>query len=424
MVRKLIVSGPPRSGTTVLAEMLSRHDKVALTLEYDFAQIANSLHASFNQARQHQAYLDTTPMAGQAGQIDGYAELVELRIAGFADVPAWEHPRPGTLANRFERLLSAWFTEVTGKAGPVWIADKMPDVFARTALSQAMELFPALHFIYIFRNPLAMIASSMRRRANALVGQDRWEMQGLAEDIAVWLRSWEACQALIAAGHPVHVVKYEELVSQPTATMDAIFAFLDLESLPLRCRLYDTPKAVQSRYMSERDEAYVTELMDTVIRRWDEPLADLVRSAPDIPYLASRGAQLTMTDLDAFQVRALDFGFHAPDDWCRWTMASGGLKVHLFERERPTSVMIDFAAYDAANSRELVDLSVNGQSVVQIDPASCAAERNGCRLALPLPAKGRELTITLTNPRYHPADTPGSPDPRELGVALRSVTFI
>lgn len=424
MARKLIVTGPPRSGTTVLADMISRHEHVALTVENDFAQIAGSLHAAFDKAREHQNYLDSAPVIASPGQADAYAELAAMRDGGFADAPEWDNPGQQTLAERFERLLAAWFIDATGKPDAVWVGDKMPDVFAKTALAQAMETIADIHFIYIFRNPVAMIASSMRRRADTLAGRDTWGLHGLDDDISVWLRNWQTCQRLIAAGHKVHVVKYEDLVDQTSATMDAVFAFLGVEPLSLQCRLYDTPKALQSRYMSERDEAYVTGLMESLVLRWHEPLAELIRLDPVIPCLVARGTQLTMIDLRVFQLGALDFGFYPPDDWCRWTMASAGIKVHMFERERPTGVLMDFAAYDAPGADGMLDMAINGQSVLQIDPTFCTAARNGCRLALPLPATGPTVTITLTNPRYKPAETPDCADPRELGVALRSLTFI
>lgn len=433
MAHKLIISGPPRSGTTVLAEMIARHHKVALTIEHDFAQIAGNLLAAFDKEQEHRTFLASmtqpvdadqfSPDREQNAQDISYADLSILRDAGFTDAPPPENLAPKTIDQRFERLLDTYFSDATGKTDPIWIGDKMPDVFAKTRLAGMMDNVCDIHFIYIFRHPLAMIASSMRRRSDTLAGQDNWYLHGLGEDIAVWLRNWQACQDLMAAGHRVHVVKYEDLVERTNTTISEVFAFLGLEPLPLQCRLYDTPQSLQARYISERDRDYVNDLMGEIIARWDDPINDTIRTPFTLTYLASRGAHLTMVDLDPIQVKALYFGFYPPDAWCRWTTGRAGIRVRLFERERPTHLLIDFAAYNAPDRQGLLDLAINGQTVLQIDPISCEAERDGCRLALPLPATGQEVTLTLNNPRFKPADAPYSTDPRELGVAIRSLTF-
>ena len=92
------------------------------------------------------------------------------------------------------------------------------------------DLGTPCRYVWIYRNPLRVINSSVNRRNRTLLGIDEWAMSSIDEMIAQIRLVAVKTIALIHARptHECHVIKYEDLIADQNATIGATQAFLGL----------------------------------------------------------------------------------------------------------------------------------------------------------------------------------------------------
>ena len=199
--RLVLVGGCPRSGTTLLQNMLDSHPEVLGGPEFlhlvDVINLRSKLLTSVGKG-----WID---LFCTAQEVD---EQMRLLVYNFLLPLADKHDR---------RLLS----------------EKSPENVL--VLAELVELFPEAKFVYIVRDPRAIIASLLEagRRARAKGEVPAPFAANVEEAIRYTLRCFKAGdKALTAAPDKIHVVFYEELVKAPELQAQKLCEFLELPWAP------------------------------------------------------------------------------------------------------------------------------------------------------------------------------------------------
>lgn len=236
-VRPLLVTGPARSGTTLVARMLAAHGDVEVAVDPLFPLLKAIRNAILGDAIDPAA-----PLQDDHGTWERVARLDRM-MASALDAPAdpavlaelgpaiaarcaIESPdlvaAASSLAGPTHRAVLARFLDavaavrhaadgaVTGLK-EVWAADLAP-AFLRA--------FPDGRVILVRRDPRAVLASNL--------GMARHDPAQVAHPLSV-LRHWrkqEALAAHLASDPRVAVVSYEDLVRDPAGITSGVCAFL------------------------------------------------------------------------------------------------------------------------------------------------------------------------------------------------------
>jgi hypothetical protein len=192
--RLVFVAGLHRSGTTPLARLLSAHPQISGFLDTGVKEDEGQhLQDVYPSARRY----------GGAGRfaLDRRSHLTESS--------------PLATPEQASRLVRQWSRH--------WdldrrlLLEKSPPNLVMTRFLQA--LFPEARFVVVVRHPV-VVALSTRKWSGPATGLGR-----LMEH---WVRAHETFLADAARLRHVHVVRYEELVADPTTTLAGVAAFLGL----------------------------------------------------------------------------------------------------------------------------------------------------------------------------------------------------
>lgn len=190
--RFVFIAGLHRSGTSLLARLLAGHPEIS-AIEHS--------PAPENEGCYLQGGIPHTARHGIPGH--------------YATDPAQRHIEGSafdTLATR-ERMLADW-APWFDRAKPWWL-EKSPVNLTRMRLYQ--QLFPMSQFVVILRHP-QVLARALRK----------WTDRPEAELIDYALSAYERLIEDTRCLHAVVILRYEDLVSAPAATMAGLAGFLDL----------------------------------------------------------------------------------------------------------------------------------------------------------------------------------------------------
>jgi len=195
--RLVFVGGLHRSGTTLLADLIASHPN------------ASGFADTGVPADEGQHLQDVYPPArafGGPGRfgLDPAARMTEKHALVSEESRA--------------RLLASW--------EPHWdieravLVEKSPPNLIRARFLQA--LFPGATFVVIARHPIPVSLATARWRGTRQIGP--------------LIEHWVCCHRLLAEDEPhldrVQVVRYEELVADPEASVRGVWASLGLDAAP------------------------------------------------------------------------------------------------------------------------------------------------------------------------------------------------
>jgi hypothetical protein len=210
-----VITGCPRSGTSLLAVMLDSHSLVAMPPET--------------------AFLTQLGQLGQLGQLTGaddalrrgFFELVtcdRARVSNWSDLgldkaalaARLDAVRPFTVGDGL-RALYALYAERFGKSR--W-GEKTPTA----NIVHVAAVLPEAHFLHLIRDP----------RATVLSLHKTWF--GGAQDLETITRTWvqrvTVGRAAARAVRRYHELRYEDLIRDPESVLRPVCAFLALEFEP------------------------------------------------------------------------------------------------------------------------------------------------------------------------------------------------
>jgi len=240
----IFIVGAPRSGTTLLRNMLNRHPAIAICRETDFYHLVHNRRRAFgsfgdlqNRERLVKEYL-STPRVQRLG----------LNLPALEQTLLREGASYETLFASFLRF----YAQVHGKRR---CGEKTPRhaLFTETLC----QWYPGARIIHILRDPRDVVASLRRMPwadRNVLGNARLW----LTSNLAAW-RSRHRPQYL--------VVRYEELVAAPEKELGRVCAFVGEEYCPAMLVPDREPNAQQVWYL--RAEGRLT---TDRIGKWREQL--------------------------------------------------------------------------------------------------------------------------------------------------------
>jgi hypothetical protein len=240
----IFIVGAPRSGTTLLRNMLNRHPAIAICRETEFHRLVFQRRRAFgglsdvrNRQRLVKQYLLTRRI--QRMQMDSRA--LEQALL-----------REGTSYEAFLASLLRFYAQAHGKKR---CGEKTPmhALFTETLC----EWYPGAIIIHILRDPRDVVASLLRVP---------WASQNVLGNAHLWV------QCNVAARRSRHrpnylLVRYEELVAQPELELRHICAFIDEEYSPAMLVPNWDPTAHQPWYR-RAEEPVTTERVE----KWREQL--------------------------------------------------------------------------------------------------------------------------------------------------------
>ena len=229
----IFIVGSPRSGTTLLRNMLNRHPAIAIWHETQFNRLVYARRRSFG---------DLSDLRNRRRLVKEYLSLDRVKLMQ-VDLPALEETllREGVSYEAFFASLLRFYAEATGKRRS---GEKTPLHSLFTGMLH--RWFPDAFLIHILRDPRDVVASLMRMR---------WTPKSVLINANTWVRcnlgAWRSRQ------HPRYLpVRYEELVTQPEEELRRICAFVGEEYSP--AMLVQSPDRTECRPWLRRAQEPVT----------------------------------------------------------------------------------------------------------------------------------------------------------------------
>ncbi len=189
---RIVVGGPPRTGSTLLRFMLDRHPAIVAPPETNF----------FTFPLEHNRSRRVAYLSRKLSQPEE-----EIRVAlskGRDELAVFD-------------FLMAQVSGREGKRARAWAEKSPPNCLHYQRLNQK---FNNLRFISIIRHGLDVVTSRHARRPGS----------GYHCSIQNWMESTEAVLSFVARNHLV--VRYEDLVQGPEKEIVKIMAWLEMDYLP------------------------------------------------------------------------------------------------------------------------------------------------------------------------------------------------
>ncbi|MEM9996344.1 MAG: sulfotransferase [Bacteroidota bacterium] len=209
------VIGFPRSGTTLLADLLSRHSLVAVPPETRFAA---AIHEHYRPAGLPKP---VSPTAFVEGVLRTYPRLRDVNVDWHRVAQRMEQTT-GPYEEDPSALMLAILEEYAEQQDKLYVVEKSPvhQLYAETLV----EWFPACRFVWIIRDGRDAVLSLQRMP---------WAHDVLALHAAEWTYRMDVGATFLEA-HPerVHIVRYEDLLMTPVPTLEALCAFLGIAFEP------------------------------------------------------------------------------------------------------------------------------------------------------------------------------------------------
>ncbi len=227
----LIVGGAPRSGTTLVYQILKKHPSLALKNERNLFEQALRL--------------------GETAAAQDYVQLLTPDQLGRAR----------------------------------YLGEKRPEYFE----FPLEKCFPsaAVSIVHISRRPRDAIGSMLARTERARRGEDdRWSpFFTRADALDAWLRAWQFARS--QAGNPRFLhLKYEDLLAQPDQTLQTIYRWLDVQAQPVASGLIRRPDPYPALRGDQSEGMRKIAAIDQV---WSNPLHEIQahHAAPSTSRLAA-----------------------------------------------------------------------------------------------------------------------------------------
>jgi hypothetical protein len=283
MTSPLFLLSLPRAGSTVVQRVLAAHEGIAtasepwLLLPQLYARRLEGIYTEY-------------------GQLQSTKALADFATA----LPGGEEEYAAELRRFVSRLYDRASTE-----GTVYFLDKTPRYYL--VVEELFRVFPDARFVFLWRNPLAVLASIIETWAHGKWSFGWWRMD-LFEGVAALTGAYgrHAEQA--------HAVRYEDLLDPASVAWPDLFAYLHLPFDPGALERFQETD-LGGRMGDPTGQRFSGSLSTEPIERWKATIANPFRKAWCRRYLRWMGRERLAVmgyDLDALLVElaALPSGTH------------------------------------------------------------------------------------------------------------------
>ncbi len=241
----IFIVGVPRSGTTMMREVLERSPRIAIARENHFVgHVRESEGARFYFRR-----------AGDLAEDATIVRIVDMIYSGdFSDMSRWREvstywkwlvkfvPRDDLerrllATDRTERgLMTAFMRVYADYQGRPVMGEKTPAHLSYVDI--LLEWYPGAKVVHMIRDPRAVYVSDLRRRRNKPRKPYSWFMKVplllqvvLLFQVTLTWRSASRLHAEYARRYPTsyRLVRFEDVMEQPERTVGQLFDFLGVE---------------------------------------------------------------------------------------------------------------------------------------------------------------------------------------------------
>ncbi|MBK1717506.1 sulfotransferase family protein [Thiocystis violacea] len=232
--------GSPRSGTTLLVQILNRHSRLFIPPETDFFYYLNLYGFLKRPFREIWAtrFLDLY-VATRSASMLGLSSIPGLKPRLLENVSSYQE--------MFVRLMVI-LNEPSGK--PRW-GEKTPHHLH--AADMIMALFPNAPMIAIVRDGRAVTRSRLQKQ--------NWE-QNLFGAALIWRKDSRRLMRLMRDhDERILVIRYEDLVSSPKVVISRVCAFLGEEFQP---GMMDSANEVETRFEAYYRQSWMAKSKDAI----------------------------------------------------------------------------------------------------------------------------------------------------------------
>jgi hypothetical protein len=300
-VRPLFLLSLPRSGSTLVQRVLAAHPDVAtapepwVVLPHAYATRAKGVYAEYGHALAARAIREF------AASLPGGEETYRVELSSFV-----------------LRL----YGHAAGEAG-VYFLDKTPRY--HFIADDLFTLFPQGRFVFLWRNPLSVVASSVETWGRGRWKVGRWRVdlfEGLSNLVASRERHADASLSM----------RYEDLVSDPQKHWRSLLEYLELPFDPAILTSFPSVR-VSGRFGDPTGVGAYDALTTRSIDKWRSTLANPFRKRWCRDYLRWIGAERLATmgyrlddllaELDAVPVRTDKLGSDLVRSSAAWAVRAG-----------------------------------------------------------------------------------------------------
>ncbi len=231
----IFIVGVPRSGTTLLAAMLSAHSNLSCGPETGFfrrlaAVNPDDLCEAASWPHPAVDFLANIKHTGYAGYEE--KRLLEKYRLTPQQIQSFLVKKPPAIPN----ILAGVTEQYMAAAGKIRWIEKTPDHIQY--LPSLRRYFPDSPIIHIVRDPRDVALS---------LTKVPWGAQSFFEALFFWRRFEGAGSDFLAADERSYMLRFEDLLTAPRETLTNLCRFIDEEFEPQMLDTSDTGKSVNSR---------------------------------------------------------------------------------------------------------------------------------------------------------------------------------
>ena len=234
----LLIAGHARSGTTVLNTVINRHPDILMLYEFGCFKEINGPYPSYRKSlrlswHKRRILVATTKRFGKVANKLASCLFVRrflLRLSSYIDQPISYDIITDCLTHALP-------------ASPI-IGDKYPRYIEKLDRYAAI---PELKRIVIYRDCRAVVRSALEMSRTKWVGKPAAERYGTTERIA---HSWvKAIETMEAHRDKVHIIRYEDFVTDPEREAVRLGAYLDVKPEGFRTKMVTSAR--MKKYIGE-----------------------------------------------------------------------------------------------------------------------------------------------------------------------------
>ena len=213
----LLLSGCPRSGTTMLNILLNSHPNIAITNECNLIKFLEEL--------------DSTKLFKRFGRVEknNFKRPKSPRETWGIETLKSYVPKKENIFN--EIIKDLCFSIKDSSSNKIYIyGDKTPKYYKEDLNDFAKKLGIPIYIIHVTRNPLFVISSIMRRYKNNQKGIDSWKsITSISQAINEWIEAWN-WRISISKSFSLLDLNYDYAIQDPDRLALEIANFLEIEN--------------------------------------------------------------------------------------------------------------------------------------------------------------------------------------------------